>query len=289
MASRSATSVRFHGVEHRLHLGGALPAGHVEEPGEQRHVLPPGQRAVGRQLLRHVAEQAAHRHRLPRDVQPEHRDRAGRGRQQRGDQPDRGGLARRRWGRAGRRPRLPRPPGRARRRRPSPRRRTAARRSAPPQSRPAPGRGSSARARRPPGRRRRRCASRSSASPTSTPRADAPPRQPLRAASVSVRRAARRSAGSTARCTIPAATSWLTSVLTVLPARCRLRAAAATPTPGSASTSCSSSSCAPRSAARPARPAAAGGPPDADRAPRPGPPRRYGCGSVSWSRREYYL
>src|SRR6185312_14786329 len=60
--------------------------------------------------------------------------------------------------------------------------------------------------------------------------------------------AARRSAGSTARCTIPAATSWLTSVLTVLPARCRLRAAAATPTPGSSSTSCHSSSCAPRSA-----------------------------------------
>ena len=43
---------------------------------------------------------------------------------------------------------------------------------------------------------------------------------------MSSRRAARRSSGSTLRCTIPAATSWLTRVLTELPARCRPLAAA---------------------------------------------------------------
>ena len=49
--------------------GPALLAGHVEEPGEQRDVLPARQRGVGRQLLGDVADRPARRHGAGGDVE----------------------------------------------------------------------------------------------------------------------------------------------------------------------------------------------------------------------------
>jgi hypothetical protein len=73
---------------------GPFAPGHVEDPGEQRHVLPARQPRVGGQRLGYVAEQAPYRHLLPGDVLPEHPHHAGWHREQRRHGPDRRGLPR---------------------------------------------------------------------------------------------------------------------------------------------------------------------------------------------------
>src|SRR5256885_7620618 len=59
----------------------------------QHHVLAAGQRAVGRELLRHVADLAAHGHPLPSDVVAEHLGGAPGDRQERREDADRRRLA----------------------------------------------------------------------------------------------------------------------------------------------------------------------------------------------------
>ncbi len=75
----------------------ALAAGHVEEARKPGDVLPPGEGGLDRELLRHVAEQAPHRHRRAADVVAEHLDHPLLQRQQGVEQPDRRRFARAVW------------------------------------------------------------------------------------------------------------------------------------------------------------------------------------------------
>ncbi len=65
---------RGHGV---VDPGPALAPRHIEQAREQRHVLPSGQPRVGREHLRHVADEATCSDRIAYRVHPEHVHRPG--------------------------------------------------------------------------------------------------------------------------------------------------------------------------------------------------------------------
>jgi hypothetical protein len=79
---------QVHGGEHVVNPAAALSAGHVEQAGEQGHVLPSREAGVGRQLLGHVADQAPGREGLLHDVVAEDIDAAPVRRQQGGQDAD---------------------------------------------------------------------------------------------------------------------------------------------------------------------------------------------------------
>ena len=83
-------------VEHLLGPLAAEAAGHVAQGRLELHVLAPGEQVVGlqRHVLHHVADASAHLTGLPGDVEAAHAGRARRGREQRRQHPDGGGLAR---------------------------------------------------------------------------------------------------------------------------------------------------------------------------------------------------
>src|SRR3954469_8164092 len=250
-------------LEREVDAVGALRARDVEQPGERHHVLAARQRAVGGELLRHVADLPAHGHPLAGDVVAEDVRDAATDRQERRQDADRRRLAgavgteqpehlalldlevdavhgallaeggdeslaaggRRRVGHA------TRSSVSSSRSRAGTDARSAATSSG---SRPA------------------------SAAASSRSRSPRKRRSRVVAAAVSSRRAARRSPGSGWRSSSPCPTRWPTSVLTVFGARWSAAAASPTPIPGWASTSRSSSPWAPVS----------GSPPTTSRAPR---------------------
>jgi hypothetical protein len=85
--------VRPHHREGLLDSLAPLGSRYVEQPCEPGDVLPAGQRRLDRRLLRHVADQAAHRHRRSPDIVAEDRDTALLHGQQGVEDPDRRRLA----------------------------------------------------------------------------------------------------------------------------------------------------------------------------------------------------
>src|SRR4051794_11026197 len=233
-------------LEREVDALAALRARDVEQPREQHHVLAPGERAVGRELLRHVADLPAHGHPLAGDVVAEDVRDAAADRQERRQDADRRRLAGAVGAEQAEHLALPdlevdavdgallaeredealAADGRRRVRH--------ATRSSVSSSRSRAGTDA-------------RSAATSSGSSSASAAASSRSRSPrkrrslLVAAAVSSRRAARRSPGSRRRSSSPWPTRWPTSVLTVFGARCKAPAASPTPIPGWASTSRSSS------------------------------------------------